>query len=308
MISNISNLKSELILVKFPIIFPIMYATLLYVFPNYENELIILTLLLLAESHFGATWPFFFNVTDKKYILDNKTFLIYIPFIIVAVSFLLFFFSRSVFYLLFFAANIIHVTRQSLGVCKLYTKSINEINFQEAYLYLFNFIFFLIGFFKFMLPIISKEISIILTITISICIILLIFYYIYRFTLDSNFLTFLTGILIFFPITFVSNPIHGIIMGVTMHYTQYLYLTLKVCNGKKEKKVFFLNKKFIISIFIYSFFMTFFSSMNKLNFTLPEFLILIPLTGQFLHFYIDSQLWQFSKPHIRKNVLTYILK
>lgn len=308
MISYISKIKPNFILVKFPIIFPIIYATLLYLYPNYENELIILTLFLLAESHFGATWPFFLNVADKKYILDNKTFLIYIPVLIVIFSFFFFFFSRSIFYLLFFAANIIHVTRQSLGICKLYTKNSNETNFQEAYLYLFNFIFFLIGFFKFMFPIISKEISILLTITISIFIILLLFYYIYRFTLSSNFLIFLTGILIFFPITFVSNPIHGIIMGVTMHYTQYLYLTFKVCNGKEGKKSFFINKKFILSIILYSFFMTFFSSIKKLNFSLPEFLILIPLTGQFLHFYMDSQLWQFSKPHIRKNVLTYILK
>ena len=42
---------------------------------------------------------------------------------------------------------------------------------------------------------------------------------------SENFLTFVTGCLIFYPMCFVSNPVHAIIMGVTMHYTQYLYLT-----------------------------------------------------------------------------------
>ena len=32
----------------------------------------------------------------------------------------------------------------------------------------------------------------------------------------------------FFPICFVDKPIHGIVMGVTMHYVQYLALTYKI--------------------------------------------------------------------------------
>jgi len=56
---NYLNTKKELLLVKFPFIFPIVYGFVLYAFPDYESHLIFLTILLLAETHFAATWPFF---------------------------------------------------------------------------------------------------------------------------------------------------------------------------------------------------------------------------------------------------------
>ena len=40
--------------------------------------------------------------------------------------------------------------------------------------------------------------------------------------LEENFLIFLTGCLIFYPICFVQNPVHAIIMGVTMYIQQKL--------------------------------------------------------------------------------------
>ena len=65
--------------------------------------------------------------------------------------------------------------------------------------------------------------------------------YLFKFGFSENFLIFLTGCLIFYPICFVQNPVHAIIMGVTMHYTQYLYFTYKVCDlrnhvDKNDKK------------------------------------------------------------------------
>ena len=47
----------------------------------------------------------------------------------------------------------------------------------------------------------------------------------------ENFLTFVTGVIIFLPVCFVDKPIHAIVMGVTMHYTQYLVLTYKICRN-----------------------------------------------------------------------------
>ena len=38
--------------------------------------------LILAETHFGATWPFFLNKVNINYIKENKLFLIYIPILI----------------------------------------------------------------------------------------------------------------------------------------------------------------------------------------------------------------------------------
>ena len=57
-----------------------------------------MTILLLAEPHFGATWPFFINQINKQYILDNKFFLIKIPIIILILCFLGFFYLKIYFY------------------------------------------------------------------------------------------------------------------------------------------------------------------------------------------------------------------
>ena len=66
------NLNYQFLLVKFPIIFPLFYAFILYSFPNLENALIILTILLLAEIHFGATWPFLLDKNNFEYIKKIK--------------------------------------------------------------------------------------------------------------------------------------------------------------------------------------------------------------------------------------------
>ncbi len=52
---QIINKNFDLIFIKFPIIFPIIYGIILFTFPQYENILIFATLLFLAEPHFGAT-------------------------------------------------------------------------------------------------------------------------------------------------------------------------------------------------------------------------------------------------------------
>jgi hypothetical protein len=85
------NLDYQLIFVKFPIIFPLLYAFILYQFPNFETGLIILTILLLAETHFGATWPFLLDNENFLYIKKNRIGLIVIPIIIVILSLIGFF-------------------------------------------------------------------------------------------------------------------------------------------------------------------------------------------------------------------------
>ena len=50
--------KFDFFFIKFPILFPVIYFFILYNFPSLENILIVMTILFLAEPHFGATWPF----------------------------------------------------------------------------------------------------------------------------------------------------------------------------------------------------------------------------------------------------------
>ena len=309
------KLNKQFIFVKFPIIFPLIYAFILYIFPSFEMGLIILTILLLAETHFGATWPFFLDRVNHPFIIKNRVSLITIPIIIIILSLFSFMVINKFFLLIFFAANIFHVTRQSFGITKLYCKNNEENKFQEIYIYVVNFIFFLIGFFRFYLPIINESNILFMNIFVLILLFFLIVYYLFKFKYSENFFVFLTGCLIFYPMCFVSNPVHAIIMGVTMHYTQYLYFTYNVQSLRKDKileknSIFFLKKNFsyILVILIYASIMTTFSIIGKSNEIDLSQLIIIPIIGQMLHFYLDSQLWKFSEKHNRDNTLSYISK
>lgn len=307
----INFFNKEILFVKFPIIFPLFYGLALYILPEYETFLILITIFLLAETHFAATWPFFLNKINYPHILKNKISLVLSPILLILFCMIGFFYFKYFFLLLFFAANIYHVTRQSYGVMSLYVQNIQEKKHYEIGLYIFNIIFFLIAFFRFYKPLINTENLMILNFVIILLLILTFVYLLIKYKFSENFLTFVTGVLIFYPVCFVTNPVHAIIMGVTMHYTQYLFLTKKVDiarNNEKNnfKKNSFLNFRFWIILFIYSAIMTYFSLMGKVGSENFQNLIIIPITGQMLHFYLDSQLWKFSESHNRDNTLKYI--
>ena len=308
MIYNIKNL--EFLLVKFPIIFPVIYFVALYNFPQFETELIFITILLLAETHFGATWPFFLDRINNYHIKNNRISLILIPIFIVFFSLIGFFYFKSFFLLIFFAANVFHVTRQSYGICNLYCKINKEKKFQEILIYFFNSLFFLIAFFRFYIPIITKDHLLILNIIVLFILTLILLFYLFKFKYSENFLIFLTGSIIFYPACFVSNPVHAIIMGVTMHYTQYLFLTHHVYRARqKEQNPLFkaiIFNKYFLTIIAYSIVMSILSIFGKFDTSFLKQLILIPIIGQIIHFYLDSQLWKFSIEHNRNSILKYI--
>ena len=311
--TQIFNKNFDLIFIKFPIIFPIIYGLFLFTFPNYENILIFVALMLFAEPHFGATWPFFLNKENIEEIKNKKIRYIYIPILIVFLSIAGFFYANTFFLLIFFAVNIFHVTRQSYGICKLYKNNEEELIYQEKIIYFVNTIFFIIGILRFYLPIIDQQNILLMNIIILILLFLVFLIYFIKFKNIENFLTLITGSIIFFPICFVDKPIHGIVMGVLMHYTQYLSLTFKVYNGRnstqleKNNKIFNMkNLYFLIIIFFYGFIMAIFSSYSNSVDLAFKSLIVIPLIGQFLHFYLDAFLWRFSERHNRENTLKYL--
>ncbi len=301
-------MKAEFNLVKFPIIFPVIYGAILYMFPSLEIYLIFFTILILAETHFGATWPFFLNTSNSNFISENKLKLISFPLIIIILSLIGFFYFKPTFLLIFFAANMFHVTRQSFGVCKLYTKDVNEIKIQENLIYIFNLLFFFVGFFRFYYPVINNDYLFTLNFVIIFLMISCFLFYYLKFKISDGLYTFITGVLIFYPICFVDNPVHAIIMGVTMHYTQYLYLTHKVFKGRSQNEIIKTPKYiYFFSILFYATIMSVLSLFGKSTNETLSILVVIPIIGQMLHFYLDSQLWKFSKEHNRKNTLRFLL-
>lgn len=305
----LSLFKKEVFFVKFPILFPLIYVFILYSFPNFETQLIFITILVLAETHFGATWPFFINKVNYGYIKQKKLNLIIIPLMLTFFCLIGFFYFKSLFLLLFFAANVYHVTRQSYGVMSLYTHNPAEKNDYSFFIYLFNFLFFIIAFFRFYIPLIHIEHLLIINISIVSVLLIIFFLQIRKFGFSENTLTLVTGVLIFYPVCFVENPVHAIIMGVTMHYSQYLFLTSKVIKKRIQNdemidiKYF---KRILTLIIFYSVCMSVLSILGKNDSEFLKSLIFIPITGQMLHFYLDSQLWKFSESHNRENILKHL--
>ena len=134
----------------------------------------------------------------------------------------------------------------------MYCKKKEENKFQENLIYIVNLFFFFVAFFRFYYPLINEEIIFTFNIIVFLSIILLFCFYIYKFKYSENFLTFVTGCLIFYPTCFVSNPVHAIIMGVTMHYTQYLYLTHKVYTKRNTSVILDKNTNFLLRYANYS--------------------------------------------------------
>lgn len=305
---SIYNKNIDFLFIKFPILFPLLYLFFYIFFPNYENFLIIFTIFLLAEPHFGATWPFICNSKNKDIVFKNKLIYILLPVSIVIFSVLGYFFFKIHFLLIFYFANFFHVTRQSVGISKLYIEKVEERELQASFIYFYGFILFFIGFFRFYFPIIEERHIINLNIImISLMIFLLsIYFYFYRL---KNIFTLLTGLLIFYPICFVEKPVHAILMGVTMHYSQYLTLTYKINKERtSNQKSFFLKKLNIFFIIIYSITMSIISYYSKGYDKIIENLLIIPICGQMLHFYLDSLFWRFSNQEIRNNTLPYLFK
>ena len=301
----------DFLFIKFPIIFPIIYGFILYSFPGYENFLILGTLILLAEPHFGATWPFLINDFNKKKILSEKFNFIFIPLTIILLSFFLFKFNKNLLYLLFYLANFYHVTRQSSGVSKLFISknSQSEVSYHVIVIYIFGVLFGLIGLLRFQFVNLININIFYLNISILAIILLVCMYYIFKYKNFKNTYLLLTGVLIFYPVCFVDEPIHAIIMGVTMHYTQYIFITFKINAGRlieMNNNSTFKYKSFLTTIAIYGLIMGALSMSNTFNNLTIGYLIIIPLIGQLLHFYFDTLLWKFSDEHNRKVTLKFI--
>ena len=129
-------------LIRFPFLFPLFYCFVLYLVNGSEAYLVFFTLLFLAEPHFGATWPFLIYKNNFTKILNNKLYYLYFPILIVFFCIIGFFQFNYLFLLIFFGINLFHVTRQSVGVSKLYVKDKTEVNFHINLIYFYGLLFF----------------------------------------------------------------------------------------------------------------------------------------------------------------------
>ena len=165
----------------------------------------------------------------------NKFEYFYLTIFIVIVSVFCFLINKNLFYIYFFSFNAWHVIKQSFGICKLYSSNKAEIIFQRNVIFILNFFILLCGSFLYlMFGLISENFAkrsriFILSLNLIVFVIQIIKYK----KLENAFLT-LTGIVIFLPSFFVSKTIHALLAGVTMHYSQYIAITLKIYLSKNN--------------------------------------------------------------------------
>ncbi len=302
----IKNKFVEFNFIVFPIWIALIYLPLSHYIDNKEL-LFFLALLIFGETHFASTFLFYFDKKNQNYINQNHGLFIYIPLFIVIVYLIIGIFNLKTAIILGAAASGIHVTRQSIGIQRIYGEARN--NFYEYLVYFSSFVFLIIGFYRFyleeLLNLINLNVNLIDIQQTNYKIFFVVFVFflsllgLFEKTNIKKKLSNLTGILIYSPYLFVNNMYDAIIIGVGAHWCQYLAINYKLYFFK-EKYDF---KKLLVILFIFAYA----SIMASLGFAFDfdnifDYLILIPLCGQFFHYYVDMYIWRFSDTFIRTTI------
>lgn len=304
--SIIKNKFFEFNFILFPIWIALFYLPISHYFGNKEL-IFFLALLIFGETHFASTFLFYFNKNNKEYINQNKNLFIYIPLTLIIIYFIIGIFNLKTAVILGAIASGIHVTRQSIGIQRLYADKKNYV--YELLVYFSSFLFLAVGFYRFylneLISLLNLDLSLIdlsqtsfRLIFIIFLIIVSLFSFFEKTNLKKRFSN-LTGVLIYSPYLFVNNIYDAIIIGVGAHWCQYLALNYKIYFFREK---YDLKKNLlVIFIVIYAFIMSSVSYAFDFG-NIFNLLILIPLSGQFFHYYVDMYIWKFSDTHIRSTV------
>jgi len=322
----------DLLLICCPIAIPILYAALLGLFPTHHALVFLAFVVLLGETHFGMTWPFFLDRRNLRWALRQPLFSLVIPAAITAAFLAVYFLvDTAAAMLLSSAFSAYHVTMQSAGIVRLYggrtpatTAAVNIILGSSA-------IFLAVGFLRFYNPLFdsatllkalapgtdawSLGISLIVALAGAVSIL----GHVYRDQAPRKFLlATLTGSLLYSPYLFVSRPEHAVAMGVGMHWCQYLAITLPLYHRRAQDSgcgratlVDWNIWQLGAAVLAYAMLMGYLrigpdvAAIGAYDFS-SSWLVVIPLIFQNLHYYSEMFTWKFSDPHIRETVGKYV--
>ena len=312
-----SIIKNRLVELNF-LLFPIWILPTYFLTKNLFNSpelALIIFLIIFGESHFASTFLFYFNKINKTYIASNKIILIYIPVIIVFFYFLLGIKYFNIAVLIGAIASAIHVTRQSVGLTRLYDKK--KKLFYEYLIYFSSLFFLFLGFIKFFnsekilyqnqfFSILDNYVILIDNNIIQNKILLVLIVLMLSFislTEKTNYkkkLINLTGVLIYSPYLFVNHIYDAMVIGVGAHWSQYLIINYKL---------YFYNEKINYEKMLQITFIVFYAiTMGTIVYKFhmsKEFikiLVLVPLSLHMFHFFIDAFIWRFSVKEIRETI------
>lgn len=311
--------KTDWLFVVFPIWIPIAFYLVVNGTSLNQSVLLFSFFVLVGESHFLATL-FFFTKSNFEYINSHKTIFYHIPVFLVIFNVGLFTISPSYALLLGGALSAFHVTRQSIGVFRLY-QGRNKL--AETSIYAFSLIFVFIGFLRtverFDFKLLSdfrviqylneqtSKNSFVATILLLalLSLIILLFKFQEIFCMEGFGLLTL-GMMMYSPYLY-ADPALAATLGVSMHWVQYLSLVIGVSvrTGFKFREVIFKYKVIVLVVAITAIVIADFAKTVN-NTYLGIFVV--PLTIQLLHYYYDGRIWKGSDPYLRENVLKKVFK
>ncbi len=297
--------RIDFILIACPIYISLMYMGVTYLFEDKKIIIFFIFMMIFGETHFAATWLYFSDAANRKWIWCNKYHLILLPIALCTLYVCVGLMSIDLAILIGSIASGIHVTRQSIGVFRLFAGRQNLK--YEAIIYLLSFSWLAIGFYRFYLieyveyTIITKSVDYIRYLLCIMSVIAVALFYKSRRTVNAV-ASLATGLSIYAAYGFVSDVKDAVVIGVGMHWCQYIALTGKIYFLNKSQRSSVIKRNLLIIFLI--FYAIVFASIDTdfgSTYQSKNILVLIPLTLQLYHYYIDAFIWQFSDPHIRKH-------
>ena len=319
----IPNKFLEINFILFPIWICFLYFFLKIILPLSDELIFFIFLFILGETHFASTYLFYLDKSNHEWIKKHFLKMIVIPTILAIIYIMI---GVKEFYMALLLGAVfsgIHVTRQSIGIQRLYSQKRNL--YFELNTYFFSFLFILIGFSRFyynnLISSMAVEEKLMATklffntlgynlsafsgqytkIYLTLLLLGLSIACLEK-TNYKKILTNITGVLIYAPYMFVNNIYDAIIIGVGAHWCQYVAINYKIYFSSKKN----LNDKivllFLIFVIVYALMMSLLGYKTQFTKNFENLLLLVPLTGQFLHYYIDAFIWKFSDQHIREQI------
>ncbi len=243
----------------------------------------LIVMFLLAEPHFAMTLPLLYGY--RKNFIEKKTWFLFIPFLIIILASIVFFNLPNLFFLIFLAANVYHVNRQSVGFLKLQAKY--DLYLSKVYEILLHSLTFTCLYFALINKSHSLELGLIIFIIFLLLMIVFSKFHNNSFPSVKDIFIISQGFLIFLPIIIFKDLLMAFAVGISIHYIQYLAISWRVLT-----KGFGYSMLPIFSVLLFYSLITTGALSGVFTQERISLIVFIPTLLQLLHFYYDGLIWR----------------
>ena len=253
----------------------------------------LIVMFLLAEPHFAMTLPLLYGY--RKNFIEKKIWFLFIPILIIILASVIFFYLPNLFFLIFLAANVYHVNRQSVGFLKLQAKY--DLYLSKVYEILLHLLTFTCLYFALIKKSHSLELGFVILASFLLLMIVFSKFRNNNYPSLKEIFIISQGFLIFLPIIIFEDLLMAFAVGISIHYIQYLAISWRV-----------LIKGFgysVLPIFSVLLFYSLITTGALSGFFTQErisLIVFIPTLLQLLHFYYDGLIWRRNDMHVASTI------